>query len=479
MNVGAPTLSTQSRGGLPADLCVSIADGVRVLAERRLLLGGTPLRAISLTPHGARVIAGWMKPGPIGAGSGRQVLARRLLDAGMLSPHPDANVSTHRLTFVVPVRDRPEQLERCLAALARAAPDAGVIVVDDGSVRSVRVPRGPDGHARVIRHPASRGPSAARNTGLSACTTEFVAFVDSDVVLPEAAAGGLLAHFVDPRIAAVAPRVLPMDDRGAVAGYEARHSALDMGAHGGLVAPGRPIPYIPSTALFVRRAAIHSGFDESLPIGEDVDFVWRLAAAGWQVRYAPEVHALHEHPMRLPQFIARRHVYACSVGLLARRHPDALPAVWMHPRAMLVWALALSGFRGPAAGVATQSIADTDMRLAALTPNSLGLAARITLDGIAHTGVGLCRAVRRAWLPPLLMLALHRPQVRTAVAAAFAAPIVQDVLSTGNLRAAVSDAPLRILDELIAAAGTWEGCFRARTLRPLLPAFTPARGRAV
>jgi mycofactocin system glycosyltransferase len=458
---------------------VSIADGVRVLSKRRLLVGGTPRRAISLTPQGAAVISSWITPGPIGAGSGRQDLARRLLDAGILLPHPDGNVSTRRLTFVVPVRDRPAQLERCLVALTRAAPDAGVVVVDDGSVRSLRVPPVLDGQVRVIRHAASRGPSAARNTGLSACTTEFVAFIDSDVVLPEICATALLAHFVDPRIAAVAPRVLPMDDSGAVAGYEARHSALDMGAHGGLVAPGRPIAYIPSTALFVRRAAICSGFDESLPIGEDVDFVWRLAAAGWQVRYAPQVHVLHEHPVRLPQFIERRHLYACSVGMLARRHPDALPAVWMNPRAMLVWVLALSGLRGPAAVIATQSITDTDRRLRALTPNSVGLATRITFDGIAHAGVGLCRAMRRAWLPPLLMIAWRRPQVRTALAAAFAAPIVQDALTPGNLRAAVSDAPLRILDELIAAAGTWEGCIRARTLRPLVPAFTPPRSPTV
>ncbi|MGB0093156.1 MAG: glycosyltransferase family 2 protein [Solirubrobacteraceae bacterium] len=233
--------------------------------------------------------------------------------------------------------------------------------------------------------------------GLSACTTEFVAFVDSDVVLPEIAVSGLLAHFVDPQIAAVAPRVLPMSDRGLVAGYEARHSALDMGVYGGIVAPGRQVAYIPSTALFVRRAAIRSGFDESLPIGEDVDFVWRLHAAGWQIRYAPEVHVLHEHPMRLPQFIARRHLYACSAGLLARRHPDALPAVWMNPRAALVWALALSELVGPAVAVATWSIADTERRLRALTPSSRGLATRITLHGIGHSGVGLCRAIRRAW----------------------------------------------------------------------------------
>ena len=38
------------------------------------------------------------------------------------------------------------------------------------------------------------------------------------------------------------------------------------------------------------------GFDESLTVGEDVDLVWRLVAAGWTVRYEPG--ATVRHPMR-------------------------------------------------------------------------------------------------------------------------------------------------------------------------------------
>ena len=237
-----------------------------------------------------------------------------------------------------------------------------MIVVDDGSVTPVR-----DFGAqavRVIRHPESRGPAAARNTGLAACSTTFVGFVDSDVVLPEAAA----------RPPAGAPRWIhasppsrrasrALGARGPIAAYEARHSALDMGPNGGFVAPGRPISYVPSTVLFVRRSAIGRGFDEDLPIGEDVDFVWRLHASGGRVRYVPDVDVLHEHPARLAQLVARRYVYACSVGMLARRHPRALPAVWITPAAALAWGLAIGGRRTWSAAVVIWSIARTEQRL--------------------------------------------------------------------------------------------------------------------
>jgi mycofactocin system glycosyltransferase len=453
---------------LPAELEVSLTPDVRVLAGGTVLVGGQPLRALSLTAGGAEVVSGWRTPGAIGAGRGRHDFARRLLDAGMLELHAPAAVAPDELTFVVPVRDRPEQLERCLRAVMRGAPAARVIVVDDGSVNPVRVES-----ARVIRHPKARGAAAARNTGLAACTTAFVGFVDSDVVLPEATAGRLLAHFADPCVAAVAPRVSALGARGAIAAYEARHSPLDMGPKGGFVAPGRPIPYVPSTVLFVRRSAIDRGFDEDLPIGEDVDFVWRLGACGWRIRYAPEVDVLHDHPARLAHLIARRFIYARSVGLLARRHPRALPAVWITPAAALAWGLAIGGRRVGPAAVVLWSIARTEQRLRHVTPTSRRLAASLTLRGFGHSAAGLGRAVRRAWLPPLLVFAYRSPRARAVLAAAFAARIVEDALVTADVRAVVSDAPLRILDEVIAAAGTWDGCIRGWTLRPLLPSFRP------
>lgn len=454
---------------LPPELSVSLVRGVRVLGGGRLLVGGSPLRAISLTQAGAGVVNHWLERGRVGRGAGRQELARRLLDAGMLSPHPDPGATVHGLTFVVPVRDRPAQLERCLRALARAAPGAPVVVVDDGSSVPVCVQHGA---ARVLRHATSRGPAAARNTGLSACSTPFVGFVDSDVVLPEAAASRLLAHFADPAIAAVAPRIRGLVDGGVVAGYEARHSALDMGPRGGLVAPGRQVSYIPSTVLFVRREAVGAGFEEAMRTGEDVHFVWRLHASGWRVRYAPEVDAVHEHPVSLRGFLARRLAYAHSVGMLARAHPEALPAVWIGPEAALAWTLTLTGFTGAAAATAAWSMARTYRR----SQVSAGLAAELTVRGLGHSGAALGRAVRRAWSPLLIPIACRRPRARSLLAAAFAARLVQDLVETRSLRVAVRDAPLRVADELIAAAGTWSGCVRARTLRPLLPCFrSPAR----
>jgi mycofactocin system glycosyltransferase len=375
------------------------------------------------------------------------------------------------LTVVVPVRDRPDQLRRCLAAVRAACPGAPVVVVDDGSTPPV----GDLGAGvRVLRHAVAHGPAAARNTGLAACRTPLVAFVDSDVEIGRAAVDHLLGHLEDPRVAVVAPRVAAQPPaRGPVAAYEARHSALDMGPAPALVAPGRPVSYLPSTALVVRRSAMGAGFDETLIIGEDVDLVWRLAREGWRIRYEPAAVVRHDHPESLGRFVARRHLYARSIGMLARRHPDAVSALWVSPALALPWALLLAGRRtgaGLAAGVA---VARTAHRL-----GSWPLAVAVVARGLLMTGVALAHAARRPWAPPLALLALRRPRVRRLLVAAYLTPVLQDARASGRLCEGASDAPMRLLDELVAAAGTWHGCLEERTLRPLLPAwYRPGRDR--
>jgi len=458
----------------PADLDVYLEPSVRILGAGRVIAGGTPFRMVRVTGDGAEAVADWRRPAPIGDRPGRRALARRLLDAGILAPRPAPDPATSELTVVVPVRDRPAQLARCLDAVLAACPGAPLIVVDDGSadpgtLRAVCTERG----ARVLRRPVSGGAAAARNTGLVACRTAFIAFVDSDVVLPPDALARLLGHFADPRVGAAAPRIRALRGGGLIGGYEQRHSPLDMGPAGGLVAPGRAIPWVPSTVLLVRRSAAEQGFDESLIIGEDVDFVWRLGAAGWHVRYAPEVEAWHDHRVRLREFLVRRHLYARSVGMLAHRHPRALPAMWTSVPMVLPWVLLAAGRRRAALGAAAAVVVRGGWQLRRLPETSPALAGELVARGLGATGLALARAIRRPWAPPLLLAARRRAWARRALLAAFATAIAEDAVATRRLGPVVADAPVRILDEAVAALGTWHGCLEERTLRPLLPTRVP------
>src|SRR5262249_56874482 len=89
---------------------------------------------------------------------------------------------------------------------------------------------------------------------------------------------------------------------------------------------GAGVPYGRGAALLVRGAAAGRGFAEDMPVGEDVDFVWRLAAAGWHVRYEPRAAVGHQHRVRLGDWLRRRRDYGTSAAPLGLRHPGTVPA---------------------------------------------------------------------------------------------------------------------------------------------------------
>ncbi|MFI1434366.1 mycofactocin biosynthesis glycosyltransferase MftF [Streptomyces lydicus] len=455
---------------LPADFRLRPDPGLGVLQEGRVLLGGTPYRLMRLTEPAVPVIGAWLDGKPVGERRAAGLLARRLVQAGMMHPVPPPDAPCPSVTVVVPVRDRVEQLARCLSGLSDG-PE--VIVVDDTSTR-------PDAvadvvwaaGARLVRRWVNGGPAAARNTGLAHATTELVAFVDSDCLPRPGWADALLPHFADPAVAAVAPRIVSDGSgSGLLARYEADCSALDMGPGESIVRPGSTVPYVPSAALIVRRAAMDSGFDETMRVGEDVDLVWRLAAAGHHVRYDPSVTVAHQHRTSPRSWLAQRVQYGTSAAPLAARHPGTLPAVSMAGWSATAWALALA--RRPVSGtlLTAGTTALLARKLADRCDTPWRTAARLSGGGTLRAGEQLGRTVSRAWWPIALPLAAAVPRWRLPLAAAAVAAPLIEYRRTRPTTAIVPWTALRLADDVAYSLGVWLGCVRQRAVEPLLPAL--------
>ena len=220
-----------------------------------------------------------------------------------------------------------------------------VIVVDDASADPAAIAEIAARHgARVIRRPVNGGPGAARNTGLAAASTELVAFLDSDCVPAPGWLDRLLPHFADPAVGAVAPRIVPHQAAPSwLARYEGASSTLDMGARPSIVRPGARVSYVPGAALVVRRSAAGAGFADGMFVGEDVDFIWRLSAAGWRVRYEPSATMGHDHRVTFRAWFSRRADYGTSAAALEQLHPGAVRPLYASWWTVGAWTAALSG----------------------------------------------------------------------------------------------------------------------------------------
>jgi mycofactocin system glycosyltransferase len=346
-------------------------------------------------------------------------------------------------------------------------------VVDDASSDAGEIKEIAERHgARFVGLPVNCGPAGARNAGMALAARAVVAFVDSDCVPRPGWLDPLLGHFDDPVVGAVAPRVVPADRgaAGVLKRYEAVRSSLDRGPDEGPVRPGSPIPYVPSAALLV-RADVATGtdlFDPALRGGEDVDLVWRLVDAGWDVRYVPSSRVEHDGSANLGSFLARRTFYGSTAGPLALRHREAMAPIHVSAWSLGVWLLALA--RRPVLSWVTLAASITILanRLQGLVRDPVAVAFRIAGGGTFRSARPALSGLARTWSPALL-LGLSSRRTRRAAVLTLVVPALRDWVMDRQSLDPLRYVALHVADDLAYGIGVWVGSARSGTFRPLLP----------
>jgi mycofactocin system glycosyltransferase len=461
---------------LPDGFAVQVDRRVKVLGEGSALLGGSPTRLLRLAPAAQIMLTG----GRLEVHDAQSAqLARTLLDATVAHPRPASGPSHRDVTVIIPVRDNAFGLSR----LVRTLRGMRIVVVDDGSAMPVRAEDfdGACCNMTVLRHDRSKGPSAARNTGLAACETDFVAFLDSDVVPRRGWLEALLGHFCDPAVALVAPRIVGLrEPQNLVARYEAVRSSLDLGHREAPVVPYGTVSYVPSAAIICRRKALNDvgGFDETLKSGEDVDLCWRFIEAGARLRYEPIALVGHDHRTQLREWFVRKTFYGTSAAPLAIRHPGKTAPLVISGWTLLAWILMAmgSGFGYVAstvvAGMTGRRIAQS---LSAVDTEPTEVAA-LAAKGLWSAALQLASAICRHYWPVALVAAVFFRRCRHLV---LVAAVLDGVVDWVTRNGTADDEVKRVglpaylllkrLDDIAYGLGLWEGVFRERNLGALKP----------
>jgi mycofactocin system glycosyltransferase len=465
-------------GTLPNGFKVRLVDDTAVLGDGTALVGGSPLTFMKIADprNGFRGRRAITATDPASAHIADRLLATNLALPDLSSvPAPPAT----DLNVVVPVRDRPDQLNRCLASLTGLA----CIVVDDASLDPGSVAEVARRHgAEIVALDRNVGPAAARNIGLVKVRTPFVAFVDSDVEVRTDALLDLLRHFADPSVVLAGPLVVGRTSRDRprwFERYEARDSSLTLGRRGGSVRPGSGVGWLPSACLVGRVSSLGDGFDAQMRVGEDVDLVWRLTDAGMRVRYDPDVRAHHDTRGTVRGWLGRKAFYGTGSAALAHRHGAHVTPAVLSPTyaaaaaALLSWhplaapLTAVAFVRGHRA--VRKVLGDHN----GATPVAAGIAAR-----------GLGWAVRqesalmlRHWWPATVVAATMSRRARCAILTALAVDITVVLRETEDLplRDLAGQFAARRLDDLAYGAGLWWGALRSGSTGALRPRWVSKR----
>ena len=251
-----------------------------------------------------------------------------------------------KYSFIVPVYNRPDEVDELLDSLTRQTLTGfEVIVVEDGSA----VPC-----AEVCRKYADRldlhyfdkpnsGPGQSRNYGVERARGEYVIILDSDVVLPED-----YLQAVDDEL-----RRSPAD---AFGGPDSAHpsftdtqkaisySMTSFFTTGGIRGGKKKLDkfYPRSFNMGVRREVYQrlGGFSR-MRFGEDIDFSIRIFKAGCRCRLFPEAWVWHKRRTDFRKFF--RQVYNSGIARinLYKKYPESLKLVHLLPMVFTVGVLSM------------------------------------------------------------------------------------------------------------------------------------------
>ena len=224
---------------------------------------------------------------------------------------------------------------------------------------------------RLIRNARNRGYAAANNQAISAARGRYVLTLNPDTKLPPGALLACLAEMdAHPDIGALGPKLVRADgslDRACRRSFPSPEVAFFRLTGLTKLLPNHPrvarynlLHVDPDTPLdvdsvcgafmLIRREVVEQVgmFDETFRMyGEDLDWAYRIKAAGWRIRYHPSVVVLHYkgqssrqrpassirafyHAMHI--FYAKHYAPAHSAPFNALIHA----AIWGYERAVLL-----------------------------------------------------------------------------------------------------------------------------------------------
>ncbi len=264
------------------------------------------------------------------------------------------------VSVIIPLYNRPSEIEELLASLVGQLPIFEVIIVEDGSqIRSDEVIARYSNKLDISYiYQDNGGPGAARNRGAQEATAPWLIFLDSDTTLPEgymAAAAQALEGDGAARTDMWGGADREMQNYTPLQraiNYSMTSPLTTGGIRGSRSGASRAADkfYPRSFNMGIRRELFNrvGGFS-AMRFGEDIDLSYRVVAEGFEVRFFSQLWLFHKRRSTIQQFFKQLFNSGIARVALSVKHHGTLKFVHLLPMFFVLVAtfLLLGAFWSP------------------------------------------------------------------------------------------------------------------------------------
>ena len=241
-----------------------------------------------------------------------------------------------KYSFIIPVYNRPDEVDELLDSLSRLTiRDFEAIIVEDGSSIPCKevVDKYTDRLSIHYYNKANSGPGQTRNYGVERANGEYMLILDSDCILPE-------------KYLEAVEHELQRQKADAFGGPDRAHDSFtdvqkainyamtSFFTTGGIRGGKKKLDkfYPRSFNMGVRKDVYQAlgGFSK-MRFGEDIDFSIRIFKGGYQCRLFPEAWVWHKRRTDLKKFFKQVHNSGIARINLYKKYPESLKLVHMLP----------------------------------------------------------------------------------------------------------------------------------------------------
>ncbi len=388
------------------------------------------------------------------------------------------------VSFIVPVRNRPGLLGRCLQSIFEQdyPPDKREVIVVDDASSDETAEVAASFSVILLRNTEQLGAGRSRNRAVAAANHDLLALIDSDCVVEPGWLRQMVRFFDEPEQVAVGGAIRAANTGLIIGRYEDVKSSLFTGERAAEVKMQGEPDQLPAANLLVRRSAFEQigGHDPGLVFGEDVDLCWRLLKTGGRVSYRPIVGVKHAYRLTVRGFLKTRFNYATGEAHLQTRHAEKRRTLVLPSWSVLLGWLGLVGWlTKPRQGwllLATVGplLWRVRQKWHELKPYQLPLGpldvARAETRSFLAAGYHLGQHLGRYYSLPLVTLALVKPKrYLLPVSITLLGPAWGDYVRRKPRLSFPIFAGLFLLENLFYQFGLIEGCRQARNWKALVP----------